>query len=342
MCVILGSSRSPFRQLWMQDIVFLTPGGAKSEADIGQRHVITTLALECGTKTDISLTYASQIKKFEDMSETLPTEEGVDSHWINAATNHGGATRLRHLWHDSSTDDIWLQIYRERDYTTLGEFRSLKPVEAKLGKTWPDDYPSEKRIIDPLEEIGIDPPFQSLTLKDVPAGKSILRFSITIENTPEQVGVDSTSFDLLGPRELRQRIVGSLDRIKSLRIEGNPSATEIHGSYLEIFRKRLAYGPSGEGVYDCIIKSYPGCTIEPLMKSEGSPVAIGPIRLPWANPAVSTPTGYLGTLYTALGDEFRLQMNVHVPLGCEFWQYPREPYCTQTDTNPRSKGILKT
>jgi hypothetical protein len=339
MCVIISASKAPFKLLWMQDIAFLTPGGIATPIDIGHRHVITTIAIECNETTDLYLTYAGQAEDFKDLSSTLHASSKDKSFWINEATNSGGYKKIRYLRYDSETKTIWITFYKPEKFEPETEHRGLRIRKLNFGGMWPDPT-ADADLVDPIRKATSDIPFTCLTLKNFPKGMSIFRISLQIRNKPLQVATGTTSFDLMGPAELRETIAGSIEVLNKLPEDIREKA---HKTFSEFFTEHTKFGPSDPGIYDAIVKAYPGCSVEPISDKVEGQSTLGGVKIPWANPTTPSDEEFLAMLYSSNSGKFRVRMHVHTPLKCEHWQFPSKPTCAHplmAAVNPKPQASI--
>jgi len=328
----------------MQDIVFLTPGGVREDSPLGHRHVTTTLAVDLSQKSDLYLTFPGKVEGFRDLHDTLHPGESGEGEWINEATNYGGLKRSRELRYDDETQSMWLRLYERPSYANPREFRGLTIRRISQQGLWPYDT-AEWAVISPLDDTEIGVPFSVVTLKNVPSGKSIIRYCLRISNREEQVAEGTTVFSLMGASELKAELEGALNLLSSFAslvasADERERLEEAHEACAEIYQERTKYGPSDYGVYDAIVKAYPGCTSQQLLDTPPSQRVLESVRLPWANPANGDDRGFMGTLHTSTGGSFKLRLHVEVPQSCENWQWPSDPACTAegvADPNPKPR-----
>ncbi len=342
MCVILGSKDTVFRQRWMQDIVFLTPGGVNPDPDeLGHRRVITTLAVECDEKADLYLTYAGEVGDFVDLHDTFVPEPDDPASWINAVTNYSvsGGKRLRDLRHDADSGTMRITFYdKARRYAPIDEISELKVHELSKWTTWPESVKSDSKLIKKVTgEAGLGIPFSTVILEGFPKGKSILRFAVTIRNRDEKVATDATVFDILGAEELTQEIGDSLEVLRLAPATTSVSDREIARAYAassQVFARFTAYGPRYFGTYDAIVQSYPYAQSEQIDVGTERQEMLHEIKLPWANPRDPSKQIFMGMFHTASTRSFRLKMRVSPPPQiCDSWQYPVDPFCNDHRVN---------
>jgi len=338
MCVIVGASKINFRQLWMQDIVFLTPGGVRYDAPLGYRHVTTTIAVECAGKTDLYVTFAGEVEDFCDAHESLRAAPDDGAGWVNQVTNHGGLRSLRELRLDEEEGSFVSLTFHDQPTSGSLQPHSLRSLAIqKIAKTefWPDGS-EDRRIRKALTDAGLELPFSTITIKDMPQGKFIIRYSVKVKNRVDYVAAGGTSFDLLGAKELKADIEGTFVRMLG-KVSAASAASDarkedaLRNAYdaaTRVFGERTNYGPGEIGVYDAIVCAYPGCTVETTLGDAQNQRSVGAVLLPWANPRVGGVEKYLGSRYTSTGGSFRLHVAVRVPQGCEHWEYPANPTCS--------------
>lgn len=315
-----------FKLFWMQDIILLTPGLVWT-GDPGSRTIYTTIAVECREPTAFVLTYFGDADRIEDLEPTL-YEDGGGQPELNDITN----VTCRAIRKLKIEEEQKAAIYFFDDSFLTGRFGGFAVRKIEVQHVWPRQHKEDKKAQDIaaiLDKTGSQMPCTSFFLKQIPAGKSIIRYKLRIRNFPSQLIGRSTvfklpSFDLIR-KEIESRIGSIVDKTQRRYL----------GDQIMSFTRLR---PEEEGQYDAIIVPHHRIATTDFSDTPGNCRSTRVYSEPvtFFNPKPGEGKTVSAAVYTPKQRTFVIQATTYVDPDCEYWHTGKQ-FCE----HPKVKDTQK-